>query len=137
MGTSTTSPIIRSHRTFNLREAADFLKMHWQTLRRKAKAGIIPGAKVAKEWVFVEDDLVNYVRSLYPQPRQVPQCATLEKPKCHSTNAATSGGSASRTPTARKYEELLGLRTNGKRRNTTTNSRRASGEKPAMGTTEA
>jgi hypothetical protein len=51
--------------TFDLKEAAHFLKMHWQTLRTKAVAGEIPGAKISKSWVFIEEDLVRYVRSQY------------------------------------------------------------------------
>ena len=30
--------------TLDLKQAADFLKMHWQTLREKAKAGEVPGS---------------------------------------------------------------------------------------------
>lgn len=35
-------------KTFDLDEAAQFLKMHPEEVRRRAKAGIIPGAKVGK-----------------------------------------------------------------------------------------
>ena len=44
-------------RTLGLEEAAQFLLMHPEELRRRAKAGIIPGAKVGRAWVFLEDDL--------------------------------------------------------------------------------
>ena len=52
--------------TLDLKEAAAFLKMHPQTLRSKAVSGEIPGAKPGKKWVFIEEDLVEYVRSQYP-----------------------------------------------------------------------
>ena len=59
--------------TFDLQEAARFLGIHPHTLQARAKAGIIPGAKLGKEWRFIDDDLVGYLRSQYPanQPRVV------------------------------------------------------------------
>ena len=44
------------------------LKMHPATLQQKARAGLIPGAKLGKCWIFVEVDLIEYVRSQY-RPR--------------------------------------------------------------------
>ncbi len=49
-------------RTMDLAEAASFLKMHPDTLQRKARAGIIPGAKNGK-WVFLEADLASYANN--------------------------------------------------------------------------
>ena len=59
-----------SMRTLDLQEAAEFLRVHPETLRQLARTGKVPGAKVGRAWVFLEDDLVQYLRSLYPQPRQ-------------------------------------------------------------------
>jgi excisionase family DNA binding protein len=56
--------------TLDLNEAAAFLKMSPEALRRKAKAGEIPGRKVGKRWCFIKSDLVAYVRSGYASPRQ-------------------------------------------------------------------
>jgi hypothetical protein len=39
--------------------------MHPVTLQGKVKAGLIPGAKPGKSWVFIDEDLANYLRSLY------------------------------------------------------------------------
>lgn len=41
-------------KTLNLIEAAQFLKMHPEEVRRRAKSGIIPGAKLGKRWAFIE-----------------------------------------------------------------------------------
>ncbi|MDI1302097.1 MAG: helix-turn-helix domain-containing protein [bacterium] len=81
--------------TLDLRQAADFLRIHPVTLRIKAAAGEIPGAKVGRAWVFIEVDLVEYLRSRYRA--RASQGDTLEILKCHSTNAKThpSGGSDS------------------------------------------
>lgn len=45
--------------TWNLEQAAKFLKLHPEELRRRAKAGIVPSAKVGKCWVFIPDDLAS------------------------------------------------------------------------------
>ena len=45
--------------TLNLQAAALFLHLHPEELRRRAKAGLVPGAKVGKRWVFLEDDLAR------------------------------------------------------------------------------
>ena len=37
-------------RTMGLKEAAEFLRVHPEELRRRAKAGHIPGAKVGRAW---------------------------------------------------------------------------------------
>jgi hypothetical protein len=49
-------------RTFDLAEAAAFLHIGEDTLRERAHRGDIPGAKIAVEWVFLEDALVEYLR---------------------------------------------------------------------------
>ena len=33
-----------------------------QRLMRKARAGIVPGAKMGRRWVFIQDDLLAYFR---------------------------------------------------------------------------
>jgi len=116
MATSTIAQPTRFHRTLNLDEAAEFLGIHKQTLRVRAKLGEIPGARVGRAWRFIEEDLVNHLRSLYAQSRQVPQGTIMENSLWVPINAATSGGSGSRTQTETKYADLLGLGKNGKRR---------------------
>ena len=53
--------------TLDLKQAAAFLKMHPVTLQGKVKAGEIPGAKPGKNWVFIDEDLANYIRSQYTE----------------------------------------------------------------------
>lgn len=40
-----------------------------EELRARAKAGAIPGVKVGQRWVFIDDDLAAFLRSLYPPER--------------------------------------------------------------------
>jgi excisionase family DNA binding protein len=97
--------------TFDLKEAAHFLRVHPEELRQRAKAGKIPGAKVGRCWIFLKDDLVQYLRSLYAAPRQALQVTTRKEASCHFANAAVSGGSTSTPHPGNEYAELLGLPT--------------------------
>lgn len=97
-------------RTLVLQEAAAFLKIHPEELRRRAKLGQIPGAKVGRAWVFLEDDLVGHLRSLYARPRQALQ-VTLKEVECHFASEAESGGSTSSPHPGSEYAALLGLPT--------------------------
>ncbi len=55
-------------RTFNLQEAAAFLHMHQEEVRRRAKCGELPGTKPGRAWVFLEEDLAEWMRELYARP---------------------------------------------------------------------
>ncbi|WP_084610143.1 helix-turn-helix domain-containing protein [Sedimenticola selenatireducens] len=101
------------YRTLDLNQAAAFLHMSPAVLRQKACAGIIKGAKPGKCWVFLENDLADYLHSLYSNRGQAPQSDRVqEKKPCHSSNAATSGGCDLAPPAASKYASLLKLPTN-------------------------
>lgn len=104
-------------RTLNLQEAAVLLKLHPVTLQIKAKAGEIPGSKIGKRWVFIEIDLIEYIRAQYQQ--RALQGERKEIP-CHSTNAKIrpTGGSRS-TSVDEQYNAVLSLKTKSKLRSTT------------------
>ena len=42
--------------TLDLKEAAQFLKLHWQTVRKRAVSGEIPAANLGRRWVFLKAD---------------------------------------------------------------------------------
>ncbi|TAJ92763.1 MAG: DNA-binding protein [Gammaproteobacteria bacterium] len=111
-----------NERTLDLLEAAHFLRLSPEVLRRKTKQGCIRAAKPGKCWVYLESDLVEYLRSLYPVPGQAlsSSCAQTEVTLWHSTNAVQSGGSVSPVRMAGRYENLLKLPISSKRRNSTT-----------------
>lgn len=106
------------HKTLDLKGAASFLGIHKETLRERAACGEIPGAKVGKSWRFLEDDLVNYLRSLYSAP--VSQGANNRRTVWHSTNENLSIGLDLHT-TASAYRKALGLETKSLPRKCTTN----------------
>ncbi len=70
--------------TMNRIEAAKFLNMHPVTLLQKVHAGIIPAAKPAKSWVFIKDDLIQYLRSNYQlQPVNQQDLKPISEPLKH------------------------------------------------------
>lgn len=66
-------------RTLNRIEAAKLLNMHPITLLQKVHAGLIPAAKPAKSWVFIQDDLIQYLRGIY-QNNKLPTYESYLKP---------------------------------------------------------
>src|SRR5580692_297253 len=95
-----------SMKSFDLQEAADFLRMHPEELRSRAKRGLIPGAKTGRRWVFLEADLADFVRSLYPVRRQALQVTISQEELCHLESAERSGGSTLSRQGANEYVDL-------------------------------
>lgn len=50
-------------KTLDLIEAADFLKCERSHTLSLAGAGQLPGAKIGRSWVFLEEDLAEYLRA--------------------------------------------------------------------------
>ena len=100
--------------SLNLQQAAAFLHVHPITLLRKAQTGEVPAAKPGKCWVFLDVDLIEYLRSQYSQ--RASQGDTEETALCHSINEKTrrSGGSKSRSQALNRYNNLLALPTTKK-----------------------
>jgi excisionase family DNA binding protein len=111
-------------KTLTLEEAAALLKLHPEELRRRAKAGRIPAAKIGKRWVLVEEDLVNHIRSQYALRQW--QALESDQPKgenrCRFSNAkeAAVGGWISRRRAVRALDAVLKRRTDPPRRSSTT-----------------
>jgi excisionase family DNA binding protein len=106
--------------TLTLPQAADLLKIHPVTLQDKARSGEIPAAKIGKCWVFIEVDLLEYIRSQYK--RRVLQGEHTEVQLCHSSNAKIHliGGSKSSPTMDDEYSKALALPTKQKHRSCTT-----------------
>ena len=97
-------------KSLGLHEAASFLRMHPEEVRRRARLGLLPGAKPGKRWVFLEQDLADYLRRLYARPRQALQVMLgKEVETCHFADAGRSGGSTCSLPVENEYAALLGL----------------------------
>ena len=94
--------------TLNLQEAAELLKVHWQTLRAKAKVGEVPAARIGRRWVFLREDLVSYLRSHYSTARPRSQVQQLgESLCCTNDQIRPTGGADLPHPTEDEYDNLL------------------------------
>jgi hypothetical protein len=51
--------------TLTLNEVAGFLKMHPEEVRCRAKRGLISACKPGRRWVFIDDDLADFLRGKY------------------------------------------------------------------------
>src|SRR5579859_5784088 len=65
-------------------EAGMLLRMAPSTVKRKAAAGEIPGAKPGREWVFIKDDLLAHIRNKY-------KCSTKGMALLTGGHGSTSG----------------------------------------------
>ena len=91
-------------RTLDLKQAAELVKLHPVTLQARAKSGEIPVAKPGKCWVFIEADLLDWLRSHYNQPRQD---IGEEGTKCSSNEKIVKIGILNSRSMAEKYTDLL------------------------------
>lgn len=105
--------------TLDTEQAAEFLRIHPVTLKAKARSGEIPGAKIGKRWVFLQVDLVAYLRAQYAA--RVSQGDTQENQECHLSGAKTLpvGGSNSLF-WEKRYIAALGRPTGSRLRNSMT-----------------
>ncbi|WP_411801130.1 helix-turn-helix domain-containing protein [Acidithiobacillus ferriphilus] len=113
-------------RTLDLQQAADFLQLSKEELRRRVKAGQIRGAKPGKCWAFMEEDLVAYFRSLYPENRQAAPSRSNTEATC-SINAVKHGGLVLLHPTGSALDSLLEQRKRSRQKSCTTASRPSPG----------
>jgi len=106
------------YKTLNVLEAAKFLKMHPETLRRQALAGEIPSAKPGKSWVFLEADLADWLRSQYRNRRQASQGEGGNS--CHLNDVVrkVSGGLDLAPPVESAYAKALRLPIDGRPKST-------------------
>jgi hypothetical protein len=51
-------------KTYDIQEAADFLEVDRSTALVLANDGTLPGGKVGRAWVFMEDQRVNHLRDI-------------------------------------------------------------------------
>jgi hypothetical protein len=105
--------------TLDTEQAAAFLRIHPVTLKAKARGGEIPGAKIGRRWVFLQIDLVAYLRAQYAA--RMSQGDTQENYGCHLSGARTLpvGGSNSLS-WEKRYIAALGRPTKSRPRNSMT-----------------
>ncbi len=95
-------------KTYDIHEAADFLKVDRTTALELAAGGTLPGAKVGRAWVFMEDELINYLRDV---TRKQTQERRAQTEACNALRIPQQGPnpySTSRRRTPPKLPELAG-----------------------------
>jgi excisionase family DNA binding protein len=97
-------------RVLTLSEAAVFLNMTSEGLRKMAIKGEAPGAKIGKRWCFLENDLVEHIRSLYASNAKASWGVTQinRRTTWHSTKEVTRGG-LRLAEKEREYRKVVGL----------------------------
>ena len=98
-------------KTMEIEEAAQFVKLHPVTLSEMARLGEVPAAKPGKKWVFIDVDLIEWLRANYRSQASVSD-STERSNTCHFSNAKTQaiGGSKLLPPTESEYKKALGLK---------------------------
>ncbi|WP_082642755.1 helix-turn-helix domain-containing protein [Legionella spiritensis] len=94
-------------KTLNIQQAAEFLGAHKETVRRMAARKQIPGVKIGRSWIFIEHDLVTYIRNKYSS-NDASQ-GDHRRLKWHSTKEMKYGGLISGTK-EKEYAKVLGLK---------------------------
>lgn len=113
--------------TLDLKGAAKFLHMHPKAVRQQTKAGEIPGAKPGKTWVFLVQDLVRYVQSLYPSSRQALQAEVTSCPFINA-KAPRTGIFDLHRQAASELDAVLKVETKQKLESSKTNLKQKRGE---------
>ena len=98
--------------TLNLKEAAALLKVHPMTLRRQAMEGAVPAARAGRAWIFIEEDLLGWLRAQYSDEARA--AGSKGDTTCPSTYAQTNPvpatGADSPVLTESKYADLRDAR---------------------------
>lgn len=79
-------------KTLDLLECAEFLKVDRTTVLRLATEGEIPGAKIGRSWVFLLDEMVEYLRSKTREQQRERQSLS-QSSLTDSTNPLVTGTS--------------------------------------------
>ena len=99
--------------TLDIDQAGAWLKCDPETVRAMAASGELPAAKVGRAWVFVDVDLIEWLRSQYRA-----SCRSTKTSK--NLNTITPASASKAVP---EFAEALGLPTRSKLGASTTNGR--------------
>ena len=106
-------------KTLTREEAAELLHIHKDTVAQLAASGSLPGAKAGRRWVFIEMDLIEWLRGRYA-------ANSTGGKECLFSKETGSGGLIFDTADA-ELDALLERPTSKPRRSTTTRSKPSCG----------
>ncbi len=78
--------------TFGIDDAALVLRVHKDTAGDLARNGMIPGAKVGKEWVFVRSELMTWLKEETVRQTDERRIEVESKQSIHQFSEITEGG---------------------------------------------
>lgn len=87
------------------REAAQYLRVHVNTVYKLLRAGTLPAARVGRDWRIAEEVLDEYLRGLIPWDRDSGPVETLSPEEAAEVDAAWQAYLDGRDPGVR-LEEL-------------------------------
>lgn len=93
-------------RTFDINECAEFLKIERTHALKLAGEGKLPGAKVGKSWVFLEDDLIAYLSALVQNQMRERQSAVDADDRLGRTISQRDSGISGRGRKSREKPTL-------------------------------
>ncbi|MDP3559381.1 MAG: helix-turn-helix domain-containing protein [Legionellaceae bacterium] len=96
-------------KTFNINQAAEFLGAHKETVRRLVANGHLPGVKIGRSWLFIEQDLVIHIRNKYSTCDASQGVHNGSNTVWRSTKEKKFGGLISSTK-EKEYVKVLGLK---------------------------
>lgn len=108
------------HPIYGQKNIAKFIGCAEDKLRECIADGL-PIARIGQEYVSVDVDLIDYIRSKY--------VSKSKGAKCHSTKEANTGGLKSQSTGKSQLESLLGAKTKEKPKKSTTKLSLVSDEK--------
>ncbi|WP_164975643.1 helix-turn-helix domain-containing protein [Sphingobium fluviale] len=103
-----------------LKDAADLLCVHPNTLRRWIKIGRVPAVRLGRHWRFIEADLVAAARESYSARARMQLSADIKEALWHSGNVQEHITSNSQHMTERSLDALLERPTGKRPKNITT-----------------
>ena len=95
-------------RTYDINEVAEFLRIDRTTALQLAADGVLPGAKVGRAWVFLEDEVVGYLRDVTRTQTQARRSQLDAKDALGIAAIHPRRGSKSRRRDLPELPELLG-----------------------------
>jgi len=93
--------------TLNINEASELLKLHPSTVLAKARSGEIPAAKPGKRWVFIDIDLIDWLRKQYTSNRQEVSAINNGERTCSLKERKVTTGISSLQSKVKQYTDLL------------------------------
>jgi len=93
--------------TLDLDQASKLLKLHPSTILAKIKTGDIPAAKPGKRWVFIQQDLLDWLREQYTSNRQKVSALKNGERTCSLKERKVTTGISSLQSKVKQYTDLL------------------------------